>query len=139
MSHGAFYRYFENKDELVQVIAVRSLRAVSGALAEVPSPGDRTALRRWLRHYNAVHAAEGAMIRVWVEAVDDPMRDDRAATFDWGRRRLVRVLRDRGFGDVDIDGVVLLAVLEAFGSHERQPVEVDAALHVVEHGFLGLE
>ena len=139
VSHGAFYRYFENKDELVQVIAVRSLRAVSEALAEVPPAGDRAALRRWLRHYNALHAAEGAMIRVWVEAVDDPMRDDRAAIFDWGRRQLARLLRDRGFGDVAVDSLVLLAVLEAFGSREREPVEVDAAVHVVEHGFLGLK
>ena len=79
------------------------------------------------------------MIRVWVEAVDDPMRDDRAAIFDWGRRQLARLLRDRGFGDVAVDSLVLLAVLEAFGSREREPVEVDAAVHVVEHGFLGLE
>jgi hypothetical protein len=78
------------------------------------------------------------MIRVWVEAVDDPMRGDRAAAFDWGRRQLARVLRGRGFGDVELDGVVLLAVIEAFGSIPREPAEVDAAVHVVEHGFLGV-
>ena len=139
VSHGAFYRYFENKDELVQVIAVRSLRAVSGALAEVPSPGDRTALRRWLRHYNAVHAAEGAMIRVWVEAVDDPMRrrprrDVRlgaAAAGPRPARSRVRRRRHRWRRAPRRARGLRLA--------RAQPVEVDAALHVVEHGFLGLE
>ena len=77
------------------------------------------------------------MIRVWVETVDDPLRDDRAAVFDWGRRQMVRLLRPRGFGDIDVDGIALLSVIEAFGSSPRKPIEVDAAMHVIEHGFLG--
>ena len=36
VSHGAFYRYFENKDELAQILAVRAMRRVSTALAEIP-------------------------------------------------------------------------------------------------------
>ena len=137
VSHGAFYRYFENKDDLVGVVAVRAFTAVSTALAEVPVAGDRAAIRRWLRRYNTVHAANGSMIRVWVEAVGDPLRGDRAAVFDWGRRRMVRLLQGRGFGDVEVDGLVLLAVVEAFGSVPREPVEVDAAVHVVQRGLLG--
>jgi AcrR family transcriptional regulator len=137
VSHGAFYRYFENKDDLVQVIAARSLGAISAALAEVPPSTDRAALRRWLREYNAVSAAQGAMIRIWVESVGGPMRDDRAATFDWGRRRLARPLHDRTFGDAAVEGLVLLGVLEAFGSQHREAVDVEAAVHVVERGFLG--
>jgi AcrR family transcriptional regulator len=138
MSHGAFYRYFENKDEFVRIVAVRALGAISTALGEDVDADDPAALRRWLRRYNAVHAAKGAMIRVWVEAAaDDPLRSDRAAVFDWGRRRVVRLLQDRGFGDVDADAVVLLALVEAFGSVPRQPLEVEAALYVIERGFLG--
>ena len=137
VSHGAFYRYFQNKDDLLQIVAVRALRAVSTALADVPSAADRVGLRRWLRRYNAVHAQEGAVIRVWAEAVEDPMRSDRAAAFDWGRRRVARLMQGRIFGDVDVDAVVLLAVIEAFGSLPRDPVEVDAAIHVIEHGFAG--
>jgi hypothetical protein len=110
---------------------------VSTVLAEVPPAGDRAELRRWLRRYNTVHAEQGAMIRVWAEAVDELMRGDRAPAFDWGRRQLVRVLTGRGFGDVDIDGLVMLAMVESFGSVPREPAEVDAAVHVVEQGFLG--
>ena len=137
VSHGAFYRYFKNIDELVQVVAVQALAAVSTVLAEIPDTGDRAALRRWLRRYNAVHAEHGAMIRVWAEAAEDPMRTDRAATFDWGRRQLARLLRGRRFGDADVEGIVLLAVVESFGSTPREAVEVDAAMHVLDHGFLG--
>jgi AcrR family transcriptional regulator len=137
VSHGAFYRYFDNKDDLVRIVAVRALQAVSAALAEAPDLDDRAALRRWLRRYNTVHSAKGAMIRVWVEAVDDPLRGDRAAVIDWGRWQMARRLGDRDFGDVDVDGIVLLAIVEAFGSQPREPVEIDAAVHVVERGCLG--
>ena len=137
VSHGAFYRYFANKDELVRVVAVQALNAVSQALAEIPHAADRASLRRWLRHYNAVHAAQGAMIRVWIEAADELLREDRPAVFDWGRRRVARLLRARDFGDVEMDGLVLLALVEAFGSLPRQAAEVDAAVHIVERGFLG--
>ena len=37
VSHGAFYRYFENSDDLAQVVAVRALRAVSTVLGEAPA------------------------------------------------------------------------------------------------------
>ncbi len=138
VSHGAFYRYFENKDDFVRIVSVRALAALSTALGEVPTSPDRATLRRWLRRYNTVHSARGAMVRVWVEGgLDDPLRTDRAAVFDWGRRRVARVLRGRDFGDVDADAVALLAFVEAFGSVPRKAVELDAALHVVERGFLG--
>ena len=137
VSHGAFYRYFENKEDLVGVVAARSLTAVSSALGQIPVDGDRAAVRRWLRRYNTVHAANGSMIRVWVEAGGDPLRDDRAAVFDWGRRRMARFLQGRPFGDLDVDALVLLAFVEAFGAVPRHPAEVDAAVHIVQRGFLG--
>jgi AcrR family transcriptional regulator len=138
VSHGAFYRYFENKDEFVRIVAVQALNALSSALSEVPGGPDRAALRRWLRRYNTTHAARGAMVRVWVEAgFDDPLRAYRAAVFEWGRRRLARLLHDRPFGDLDADAVVLLAFVESFGAEPRQPAELEAALHVLERGFLG--
>lgn len=137
VSRGAFYRYFRNIDEFVRVVAVRAVAEVSAALGELPDAGDRAALRRWLRRYHAVHAAKGAMIRVWVEAVEDALAGDRAAVFDWGRRRMVRLLAGRTFGDVEVDAVVLLAVVEAFGAGDRGEADVEAALRAVERGFLG--
>ncbi len=70
LSKGAFYRYFESKDRLVQVLAVQAIRTVSTALADIPAATapDGAGLRRWLRRYNATQAAEAAMIRVWADA-----------------------------------------------------------------------
>jgi AcrR family transcriptional regulator len=139
VSHGAFYRYFRNMDDFVRIVAGGALAAVSTVLAQVPPGGDRPAMRRWLRRYNAVNAEKGAMIRVWAEAAEDPMWSDRSAAFDWGRRRLGRLLRDRPFGDHDAEAVMLLAVIETFGSIPRSATEVDAAMHVLERGFLGTD
>lgn len=138
VSHGAFYRYFRNMDDFVTVVAVGALGVVAGALSEIPEPSDRAALRRWLRRYNAVHSEQGAMVRVWAEAAEDPLRTDRAAAFDWGRRQMVRVLKDRPFGDAAIEGVTLLAVVEAFGSIPRDAAAVDATVHIIERGLLGI-
>jgi AcrR family transcriptional regulator len=139
VSHGAFYRYFRNMDDFVRVVAGAALAAVSGLIAQVPPAGDRVALRRWLRRYNTLNAEKGAVIRVWAEAAEDPMWADRSAAFDWGRRRLGRLLRDRPFGDHDPEAVMLLAVVETFGSIPRTAAEVDAAVHVVERGFLATD
>jgi AcrR family transcriptional regulator len=145
VSHGAFYRYFESKDQLAHVLAVRAIRTVSTAFSDVPEisalegGGARPALRRWLRRYNTSQATEAAMIRVWVEAaLDNPaLRPDSAAALDWGRRRMSAFLRPRGFGDVDIEALVMVALLGAFGARERPPAVIDAAAHVIEGGFLG--
>jgi AcrR family transcriptional regulator len=147
VSHGAFYRYFESKDQFAHVLAVRAFRKVSAALADIPEPaaldlsGGRAALRRWLRRYNATQAAEATMIRVWVDAAlqDTSLRGDSAAALDWGRRRMARFLsvRDVDGGDVEHEAIVLVALLSAFGSRQRSPATVEAAVHVLEQAFLG--
>jgi AcrR family transcriptional regulator len=147
LSKGAFYRYFESKDQLVQVLAVQALRTVSTTLADFPAATAATAdgaagtaaIRRWLRRYNASHAGEAAMIRVWADAAreDATFRTDSAAAFDWGRRRMASFLRPRGFGDVDSEAVVAVALLATFGGRERSAATIDAAAHIIERGFLG--
>jgi len=144
LSKGAFYRYFESKDSLVQVLAVQAIRTVSTTLADFPAAAPdgaaRTAaIRRWLRRYNATQAGEAEMIRVWADAAfqDATFRSDSAAALDWGRRRMASFLRPRGFGDVDAEAVISVALLGTFGSRERSAATIDAAAHVIERGFLG--
>ena len=38
VSRGAFYRYFENKDQLARTLATRAMQTVSLVLAEIPAP-----------------------------------------------------------------------------------------------------
>jgi AcrR family transcriptional regulator len=144
VSHGAFYRYFKNKDELAHLLAADAMRTISTTLVEIPDVaadgrGARTALRGWLRAYNRAQAGETAMIRVWVDAAlhDDTLAADSAAVIDWGRRRMVRFLRPRGFGDVEVDALVMVALVDAFGVRERPACTVDAAVQIIERGFLG--
>ena len=145
VSHGAFYRYFESKDQFAHLLAVQAIRKVSTAFVDIPAESamegsaGRAALRRWLRRYNTMQAAEAAMVRVWADAAlhDTSLRGDSAAALDWGRRRMAQFLRRRDFGDVDTEAMVMVALLAAFGSRERSPAVVDAAAHVIERGFLG--
>lgn len=144
LSKGAFYRYFESKDRLVQVLAVRAIRAVSDTLTDVPpapADGEATpaALRRWLRRYNATQAGQAAIIRVWADAAATraEFRSDSAAALDWGRRRMARFLAPRGFGDVDTEAVVTVALLATFGARERPAPTIDAAAHIIGRGLLG--
>jgi AcrR family transcriptional regulator len=143
VSHGTFYRYFPNKEALAQTVTVRAMRTASLALLEIPELANddvatRDELRAWLRRYNTALANEAAMIRVWVDAAphDETQVADSAAALDWGRRRLARLLRPRGFGDVDTEAVVMVAFLGTFGAR-RSPSTIEAAAHVIECGLLG--
>jgi AcrR family transcriptional regulator len=143
VSHGVFYRYFENKNELAIVLTVQAMRAVGDAFVGIPdvAAGNGPELRRWFRRYNAAQTGEAAMIRVWVEAAieDARLRSLSASALDWGRRRMVRVLGARGActGDVDVEAIVMVALLGAFGSRPRGAASVDAAANIVERGLLG--
>jgi AcrR family transcriptional regulator len=145
VSHGAFYRYFCDKAQLARVLNARALRDLGATVAELPdvfaleTATGRRALRRWLRHYNAVHVDEAAMLRVWVDGAlqDAQLRAESAAPLDWGRRRLATYLRPRAFGDADLDAVVFVALLGVFGARRRPAPEIEAASHVVERGLLG--
>jgi AcrR family transcriptional regulator len=146
LSHGAFYRYFENKADLVQTLAAHAVVGMSTTLTDLPSFGsDNTkntaALRRWLRRYNAAQANETAMLRVWVDATtqEPALGADSAPVIDWGRRRLARFLAERGFGDTDTEAVVMVALLDAFGARRRSASVTDATVRIVERGLLGHE
>ena len=119
VSHGVFYRYFENKDQLAIVLTVQAMRAVADTFVEIPdvTTSNSADLRRWLRRYNTAQSGEAAMIRVWVDAAqeDARLRSLSASALDWGRRRMVRILAGRGFGDIDLDAVVLVALLGGSG------------------------
>ena len=101
VSHGAFYRYFRNKDEIARVLAARAAFAVSTTVTDMPDiaalegPAGTAVLRRWLLRYHAAHVNEAAMLRVWVDAAlqDPSLRAESAPLLDWGRRRMSRAWR----------------------------------------------
>jgi len=145
VSHGAFYRYFRNKEHLARILTARAVEALGAEVLELPDvavlegPTGASVLRRWLRRYYAAHAHEAVMLRVWMDAaLQDPViRTESAPPLDWGRRRMSRFLRPREFGDANVDGVVMVALLGVFGARQRSPGEVEAAARIIERGLLG--
>jgi AcrR family transcriptional regulator len=145
ISRGAFYRYFRGKEQLARLLTARAVRAVRGAMVGMPDaaavegPKGLLVLRRWLRRYHSAHRGEAAMLRVWIDAAhqDPALRTESAPLLDWGRRRMARYLAPRGFGDVDTEAVMLVALLGVFGARDRPAAGVEAAALVIERGFLG--
>jgi hypothetical protein len=116
------------------------MRPLANAFEGMPDAFSSDALRAWLRVYNDSHMHQAALIRVWVDAQSQgaTLGADAAPAIDWGRRWVAKFLRPRGFGDVDAEAVVMVALLDAFGSHARSGRAVDAVTHVVQRGLLGL-
>ncbi len=142
VSHGTFYEYFKNKNDLAHVLVLDAMKPLGDAFSGMPSAAqaDPAALHDWLRGYNARHVDEAALIRVWVDAQAQgtTLGADAAPALDWGRRRVANFLRPRGFGDVDAEAVVMVALLDAFGSQVRSARVIDAVTHIVQRGLLGL-
>jgi AcrR family transcriptional regulator len=71
VSHGTFYLYFTNKDDLMLTLAERcatelgELTAQLGDIAE--GPAGRRQVRRWLTDFLDLYRAYGVVIRSWVE------------------------------------------------------------------------
>ena len=139
VSRGSFYTYFDDIDDFVRMIGVRAIQDVSEVVRDLPELPTRSAMRGWLRRYAAVNLTSGPLVRVWIEAIEGPLRRDRAAVTDWGRRRMASMLRSHGLGDVDIEAEILMAIVEVFGSRTRTKAELDAILMLIERGFVGAE
>jgi AcrR family transcriptional regulator len=139
VSRGSFYTYFDDIDDFVRVMGVRAIQDVSEIVRDLPEVPTRFALRRWLGRYVEVNLTSGPLVRVWIEAIEGPLRQDRAAVTDWGRRQMATMLRSRAYGDVEIEAEILMAIVEVFGSRTRTKAELDACLMLIERGFVGAE
>ncbi len=143
VSHGAFYEHFRSREALAQELTGRALQAMGSAVGDAPDPvstrRDAASLRSWLQRYHAAQTHEAAMLRVWIQATlqAPPLRADFAPLHDWGRRRMARFLRPRGFGDVEVDANVMMALLGAFGCFHATDRAIDVTASVVERGLLG--
>ena len=136
VSRGSFYTYFDDIEDFVRLVGVRAIQDVSTVVGDLPEVPSRAAMRRWVGRYAEVNLTSGPLVRVWIEAIEGPLRQDRAAVIDWGRRRLAAMLRTRPLGDVEVDAEVLLAVVEVFGSRARSKAELDACLALIDRAFV---
>ncbi len=143
-SHGSFYRYFENKDELFSVLAMDAVGHMVQLVEDFPTDHDRD-LESWLAKWFESYRSKGGVISAWEEiGFDAPdvvarSADLNAVFVD----RLERVVHRRGFGDTSVDALALLAVIEhgPHGSHVLETMDegdaIDAIGFVIRRGILG--
>ena len=72
ISHGTFYLYFSNKEELFRALAQEvagEMISLADSLPPIdPGPEGRTELRAWLARFVEVYEHYGPVIRAWTEA-----------------------------------------------------------------------
>lgn len=71
MSHGTFYLYFANKEDLVRALArecANEMTALAATLGPVTTDeAGRAELARWLAQFVATYRRYGAVVRAWME------------------------------------------------------------------------
>jgi len=145
VSHGSFYRYFENKDEFFRVLAEEASTRMVDLLGAFPATGDADALHGWLEEWFDTYESNGGVISTWQEMhTADPrlvsFGQEVAATVVG---RLMAMLEARGFGDPLVDALALLALVER-GPYSvytlrftKRADAIDAMVTIVRRGLMG--
>jgi AcrR family transcriptional regulator len=74
-SHGTFYLYFSNKEDLFRALALdvaQEMDTLAASLGPVtPTAEGYAELRGWLERFASIHSHYGPVIRAWTEAEID--------------------------------------------------------------------
>jgi AcrR family transcriptional regulator len=149
-SHGTFYLYFANKEELLRALAVecaREMGALAGALDTVTvDEAGAAELRRFLESFFSTYARFGPVLRAWMEGNVDDRETSRlgvAAFTDIATALGVR-MREAGATADPATIAALMALLERFAYFlVSRRLEFDAdtlydtVTAVVHRGFFG--
>jgi AcrR family transcriptional regulator len=123
-SHGTFYLYFSNKEDLFRRLALDvgdELTALVGDLGELePTPAARAHLRAWLRTFIDLYGHYGPLLRAWTAAEIETTETGRLGSDVLGRftaaiaERVARI-PDRGRGPApQVTALALVAMIERF-------------------------
>jgi AcrR family transcriptional regulator len=133
-SHGTFYLYFSNKEDLFKALALDTMsemEALGASLGPVSADEDgRETIRGWVTKFVDLYAAHGSVIRAWTEwELTDRDLGRRAqtslvqlSTALATRIHEVRVLDDHGVAE----GLACLSMLERF-NYFRESHQVDVS------------
>jgi AcrR family transcriptional regulator len=152
-SHGTFYLYFSNKEDLVRALAVECadrMTALSSELGPVEHGDEgREQVRRWLQGFAETYRRYGPVIRAWMED-QVPEREladlGRAAFSDVAGSLVTRIAEasPRHVDDAELAAAALLAMVERinyFVLSRSIPLDDEAMLDtlatVVHRGFFG--
>jgi AcrR family transcriptional regulator len=71
-SHGTFYLYFANKDDLLRTLLQDALHDIAIVTGEFPvvtsNEAGRAALRRWVQHFSDIYAKHATVLRIVSQA-----------------------------------------------------------------------
>jgi AcrR family transcriptional regulator len=144
VSHGTFYRYFENKDDFFRVLAETASGRMLELLDDLRMDASPEDLRTWLRTWFDSYAAGGGVVSSWQEmrSSDELAQFSRLVAANV-HARLERALEGRDFGDPATDAVVLLALIERvpYSVYTLRFSSADEAIGsmvtILRRGFLG--
>jgi len=152
-SHGTFYLYFANKEDLLRALAVDCAQELTDLSASVgpigPDDAGRDALRSFLERFLSTYRRYGPVIRAWLEDQVGDREVDRLGVkaFTAIGDRLGQRMREAGveFAASEQAAVgALMAMLErvSYGVASGRLVTDDAALldtltTIVHRGFFG--
>ena len=119
-SHGTFYLYFANKEELFHALAEQvagEFEALAGRLPPLtPDAAGVTALEGWMREFGALYSRTGPVIRAWTETEMVSTAMGRLATGVWAAftSALVERIRATTVGGIDpvVAALALVAMIE---------------------------
>jgi AcrR family transcriptional regulator len=123
VSHGTFYLYFSNKQDLLRSMAVQCADEMVGvidALGPVdPGPDGRETVRAWLADFLDTYRRYGVVIRAWMEdtVTDNELVRLGGSTFGAVTASLVERIRAAGAPHIDhpeLAAAALLALIERF-------------------------
>lgn len=124
VSHGAFYRYFRNREDLLHRMAVECgamLGVLTAELNAMPRPVDRTEFGEWVGRFVAAYHEDGSVIRVWMDNRDtDPLMQALANDSLGPLARALASLVDPDTASVvgeSMAAVGMLALLERLNSY----------------------
>jgi AcrR family transcriptional regulator len=121
VSHGTFYLYFANKEDLFTAMAKRcaeETEALAATLAGVDGTAEgRDRLRAWLADFVALYRVHGVVIRAWAEkqVSDQQLKSLGTSAFGHITGMLQERLPPKGARTgPDLRPIALLALIERF-------------------------
>ena len=117
-SHGTFYLYFSNKEDLLRELAVECAQALEGLAERVPAvpptPEGAAALRAFLGEFLDTYAHYGVVIRAWMENQVSDRKVDRLGVhaFTHIARSLAVRMQEAGAVADETTVASLMAMLE---------------------------
>lgn len=150
-SHGTFYLYFANKEDLLRALAVDCAAHLTELAADIgpigAGPDGFAELRRFLGRFLSVYRRYGPVIRAWMEGQVGDTEVDRLGVKAFSAISDELAARMRAAGAVADDTVAvtaLMAMIERFSyvvASRRMVGDDDAVIdtlaHIVHRGFFG--